>query len=377
MPDSEYYKTDTIMTPLEKYQSDVEKGAFQYDAAQETVIRELERIYHELSATQEAPVGLWKKLKGRTRTRTNNILGLYVWSGVGRGKTHLVNLFYDALPFKEKMRRHFHRFMQQIHAELKTLPEIPDPLQIVADRIAEKARVLCFDEFHVSDIADAMVLGRLMGALMDRGVVLVTTSNIQPDDLYKDGLQRARFLPAIELIKKHTQVIHLDGELDYRLRALEQAEIYHYPLDEGADESLMKSFLGLGPENVKVEEALTIEGRSIPTVRVADGIVWFNFKDICEGPRGTADYIEIARYFHTVLLANIPLLGPEDNEKALRFIHLVDEFYDRNVNLIISAAAPPETLYYPEGRMAFQFERTKSRLEEMRSHEYLARKHLP
>nr|VFJ52763.1 MAG: cell division protein ZapE [Candidatus Kentron sp. FW] len=365
------------MTPLEKYQSDVEKGAFQYDAAQETVVRELERIYHQLSTTQAAPVGLWEKLKERTRTRTNNIPGLYVWSGVGRGKTHLVNLFYDALPFKEKMRRHFHRFMQEIHAELKTLPEIPDPLQIVADHIAKKARVLCFDEFHVSDIADAMVLGRLIGALMERGVVLVTTSNIQPDDLYKDGLQRARFLPAIELIKKHTQVIHLDGELDYRLRALEQAEIYHYPLDEGADESLMKSFLGLGPENVKVEEALTIEGRPIPTVRIADGIVWFDFKDICEGPRGTADYIEIARYFHTVLLANIPLLGPEDNEKALRFIHLVDEFYDRNVNLIISAAALPETLYYPEGRMAFQFERTKSRLEEMRSHEYLARKHLP
>nr|VFK54881.1 MAG: cell division protein ZapE [Candidatus Kentron sp. TUN]VFK55790.1 MAG: cell division protein ZapE [Candidatus Kentron sp. TUN]VFK61796.1 MAG: cell division protein ZapE [Candidatus Kentron sp. TUN] len=366
------------MTPMEKYQSDVERGAFQYDPAQEAVVKELQRIYDELSATRSAPTGLWKRLKGvRALTRVNTILGLYVWSGVGRGKTHLMNLFHDALPFKEKMRRHFHRFMQQIHAELKTLPEIPDPLQIVADRIAKEARVLCFDEFHVSDIADAMVLGRLMSALMDRGVILVTTSNIQPDDLYQDGLQRARFLPAIDLIKKHTRVIHLEGSVDYRLRALEQAKIYYYPLDKGADESLMRSFIGLGPENVKVEETLAIEGRQISTIRVADGIVWFDFKKLCEGPRGIADYIEIAQSFHTVLLANVPLLGPEDNEKALRFIHLVDEFYDRNVNLIISAAAPPTGLYYPEGRLAFQFQRTESRLEEMRSHEYLAKKHLP
>nr|VFK14425.1 MAG: cell division protein ZapE [Candidatus Kentron sp. LPFa] len=366
------------MTPMERYRSDVERGAFRHDAAQEAVVRELQRIYDELLAAPAAPAGLWKRLKGgRARTRAHGIPGLYVWSGVGRGKTHLMNLFHDALPFPEKMRRHFHRFMQQIHAELKTLPDTPDPLKIVADRIAEKARVLCFDEFHVSDIADAMVLGRLMGALMERGVVLVTTSNIEPDNLYKDGLQRARFLPAIELIKKHTQVIRLAGEVDYRLRALEQAEIYHYPLDEGADESLMRSFLGLGPENVREGEVLEIEGRPIPTARVSDGIVWFEFKDLCDGPRGTADYIEIARYFHTVLLANLPLLGPEDNEKALRFIHLVDEFYDRNVNLIISAAAHPSALYYPEGRFAFQFERTKSRLEEMRSHAYLGRKHLP
>jgi len=365
------------MTPLEKYQADVEKGLFQHDPAQESVVRELQRIYDELLETSKTSGGgLFTKFKiGRTRPRI--ILGLYVWSGVGRGKTHLMNLFYDALPFQEKMRQHFHRFMQHIHAELKTLPQIPDPLQVVADRIAKQARVLCFDEFHVSDIGDAMVLGRLMGALMDRGVVLVTTSNIQPDDLYKDGLQRASFLPAIERIKEHTRVIHLSGDVDYRLRALEQAEIYHYPLDAGADESLMKSFLGLGPENVKEGEMLEIEGRLIPTVQVADGIVWFEFYDLCEGPRGTADYIEIARYFHTVLLANVPLLGSEHNEKALRFIHLVDEFYDRNVNLIISAAAAPSDLYYPDGRLMFQFERTKSRLEEMRSHEYLARKHIP
>ena len=362
---------------MERYRSDVDRGAFRYDAAQEIIVGELQRIHDELSAPP-APTGLWGRLRGgRARGRANDILGLYVWSGVGRGKTHLMNLFYDALPFEEKMREHFHRFMQRIHAELKTLPEIPDPLQVVADRIAGETRVLCFDEFHVSDIADAMVLGRLMGALMERGVVLVTTSNIEPDNLYKGGLQRARFLPAIELIKRHTRVIHLEGEVDYRLRALERAEIYHYPLDEEADASLMKSFMGLGPENARVGETLSIEGRPIHTVRVSDGIVWFDFKDICDGPRGTADYIEIARYFHTVLLGNLPLLGSEDNEKALRFIHLVDEFYDRNVNLIISAAAPPEGLYYPEGRLAFQFERTKSRLEEMRSHAYLARKHLP
>nr|VFK27385.1 MAG: cell division protein ZapE [Candidatus Kentron sp. MB] len=367
------------MTPIEKYQSDIQQGTFEHDTAQEVVVRELQRIYDQLSTIPPATsIGLWKRLtKRRAQPNSNPILGLYVWSGVGRGKTHLMNLFYDALPFPEKTRLHFHRFMQRIHAELKTLPNTPDPLQIVADRIAKEARVLCFDEFHVSDIADAMVLGRLLGALIERGVVLVTTSNIEPDNLYKDGLQRARFLPAIELIKTHTRILHLEGNLDYRLRALEQAEIYHYPLDQGADQSLMESFLRLGPENIKIGEALTIEGRPIPTVRLADGIVWFDFKHICDGPRGTADYIEIARYFHTVLLANLPLLGPENNEKALRFIHLVDEFYDRNVNLIISAAAPSDTLYYPEGRFAFQFERTRSRLEEMQSQEYLGKKHLP
>nr|VFJ50914.1 MAG: cell division protein ZapE [Candidatus Kentron sp. DK] len=371
---------ELIMTPMEKYRSDVDQGLFQYDPAQASVVEELQRIHDELLAEppRKASGGLWGKLKGgRARTPARPITGLYIWSGVGRGKTHLVNLFHDALPFPEKMREHFHRFMQHIHAQLKTLPETPDPLLIVADRIAARARVLCFDEFHVADIADAMVLGRLMEALFERGVVLVTTSNIEPDNLYKDGLQRARFLPAIELIKQHTRVIHLVGDVDYRLRALEQAEIYHYPLDADAGKSLEKSFLALGPENVRTGETLEIEGRPIPTVRVADGIVWFDFADLCDGPRGTADYIEIARYFHTVLLANIPMLGPEDNEKALRFIHLVDEFYDRNVNLIISAAGPPWDLYYPEGRLAFPFERTKSRLEEMRSQEYLARKHVP
>nr|VFJ46924.1 MAG: cell division protein ZapE [Candidatus Kentron sp. FM]VFJ47286.1 MAG: cell division protein ZapE [Candidatus Kentron sp. FM]VFK07150.1 MAG: cell division protein ZapE [Candidatus Kentron sp. FM] len=364
------------MTPMEKYQADVEQGLFQPDPAQALVVEELQRIYDELVVTPKTSGNLWKKLTGGT-SRTKNILGLYVWSGVGRGKTHLMNLFYDALPFEEKVRQHFHRFMQYIHAELKTLPEIPDPLQIVADRIAGNARVLCFDEFHVSDIADAMVLGRLMAALMTRGVVLVTTSNIQPDDLYKGGLQRVRFLPAIELLKQHTRVIHLAGEVDYRLRTLEQARIYHYPLGAEADENMMKNFLALGPENIRVEEKLEIKDRWIPSVRLADGIAWFKFEDLCDGPRGTADYIEIARYYHTVFLADIPLLGSGDNEKALRFIHMVDEFYDRSVNLILSAAAPPWGLYYPEGRLAFQFERTKSRLEEMRSHEYLARKHLP
>nr|VFK03014.1 MAG: cell division protein ZapE [Candidatus Kentron sp. H]VFK04054.1 MAG: cell division protein ZapE [Candidatus Kentron sp. H]VFK06757.1 MAG: cell division protein ZapE [Candidatus Kentron sp. H] len=366
------------MTPMEKYQADVAQGIFQHDPAQALVVEELQRIHDELVSARTTSGGLWERLKrGRGSRAKTTIPGLYVWSGVGRGKTHLMNLFYDALPFEEKMRQHFHRFMQHIHTQLKTLPETPDPLRIVADRIAGEAQVLCFDEFHVSDIADAMVLARLMAALMERGVVLVTTSNIEPDNLYKGGLQRARFLPAIELIKQHTRVIHLAGAVDYRLRALEQAEVYHYPLDAGADESLMRSFLALGPENVNVGEVLEIESRMIPTARVADGIVWFEFADLCDGPRGTADYIEIARYFHTVLLANIPMLGPEDNEKVLRFIHLVDEFYDRNVNLIISAAGPPWDLYYPEGRLAFQFERTKSRLEEMRSNAYLARKHLP
>ena len=367
------------MTPLERYQIDLNDGGFRPDPAQEQVVRRMQEVYDAVLAS---PVERRKRFLSILSRRAGHgagepVAGLYIWGGVGRGKTHLVNNFHDSLPITEKWRVHFHRFMQYVHGELKRLKETVDPLQIVAERVAGKARVLCLDEFHVSDIADAMLLGRLLEALFARGVTLVATSNVAPDELYQGGLQRERFVPAIELIKQHTRVVHVGGNEDFRLRALEQAEIYHAPLDAGAERSLLESFHRLSPENVRKGVLLEIEGRSIATVRLADGIAWFEFKALCDGPRSTADYIEIARCFHTVLVSNIPLMGPEDVNKAARFIHLVDEFYDRNVNLIVSAAAPPAELYYPEGRLVFEFERTQSRLEEMRSREYLARKHLP
>jgi cell division protein ZapE len=366
-----------MATPLERYQADLEREGFEHDPRQAAVVRELQAIFDELTIRRQDPWGLFKHLRFSSRTRSEPVLGLYLWGGVGRGKTHLVNEFFKSLPFVEKLRVHFHLFMQDLHAELKKLPETPDPVPLVAESLAMRARVLCLDELHVTDITDAMLLARLLGALFDRGVTLVTTSNIAPDDLYRDGLQRERFVPAIELIKKHTKVICLDGAEDYRLRYLEHAAIYHFPLDAEADDGLLKSFYGLRPENVVENEDIEIADRPIPTVRYADGIAWFDFKALCQAAKGTIDYIEIARFFHTVFLANIPRMGDEDKDKAARFIRLVDVLYDHNVNLVASAAAAPHQLYVARSPLAFDFARTASRLEEMRSHEYLARRHLP
>lgn len=365
------------MTPQERYEADLAREGFEHDPQQAAVVRELQKIYDELTARQQDPWGLFKHLRFSSRTRSDPALGLYLWGGVGRGKTHLVNEFYRSLPFAQKLRVHFHIFMQDLHGELKKLPKTPDPVPLVAEGLAMQARILCLDEFHVTDITDAMLLGRFLTALFERGVTLVTTSNIPPDELYRDGLQRDRFIPAIELIKQHTRVICLDGQEDYRLRYLEHAEIYHFPLDEEADNSLLQSFHGLRPENVVEDEEIEIEGRPIPTVRYADGIVWFDFKALCDEPKGTIDYIEIARCFHTVFIANIPEMGDEDKDKAARFIRLVDVLYDHNVNLVASADAAPGGLYTSSSPLAFDFTRTQSRLEEMRSHEYLARSHLP
>ena len=366
------------MTPLERYRHDLDHGDFEVDAAQRNAAEHLQRVYEALIASPaRQSEGFFGRLKGLIGDKeASPVTGLYLWGGVGRGKTWLMNAFHDALPFPEKRREHFHRFMQHIHTDLKKLKQVSDPLQLVADGIAEDARVICLDEFHVSDIADAMILGRLLAALFERGVTLVTTSNIDPDNLYQEGLQRERFRPAITLIKTHLTVLALAGETDYRLRALEQAEIYHYPLDTEAPASLLASFTALHPEHVKEGHQLEILGRQIDTVRLAEGMVWFEFEAICSSPRAAPDYIEIARYFHTVLIANVRRMGNTDNDEAQRFIQLVDEFYDRSVNLILSADAPPEDLYTGR-RLGGPFKRTHSRLVEMQSREYLHRSHLP
>ncbi|UTW45079.1 AFG1 family ATPase [bacterium SCSIO 12696] len=370
-------------TPMERYQNDLKRPGFTRDPAQQLAVEKLQDLYERL-------VDEWRSEEGRGRLarlvsglpRRNGAIkvqrGLYFWGGVGRGKTYLMDNFYESLPFKSKMRSHFHRFMRLVHQELKQLDGVKNPLEKVADRIASEARVLCFDEFFVSDITDAMILGTLLELLFKRGVALVATSNIVPDGLYENGLQRARFLPAIKLLNEHTEVVNVDGGVDYRLRALTRAELYHSPLDEGAEVALKSAFTDLVPaiEEVCEAEPLEVEGRNIATRFIAEDVVWFDFLAICDGPRSQNDYIEIAREFHAVLVGDVPQMGRENDDQARRFINMVDEFYDRNVKLVMSAAVPLEDIY-AGGNLDFVFQRTRSRLLEMQSHEYLARAHRP
>ncbi len=370
-------------TPLERYQRDLQTAGFNYDPAQEMAVKLLQDLYERLVAARAeelAPKGLFGRLKGALTAAPAKApqTGLYFWGGVGRGKTYLMDNFYESLPFPDKMRAHFHRFMRRVHQELKELDGQKNPLQLVADRLAAEARVICFDEFFVSDITDAMILGGLIQALFERGVTLVATSNIIPDGLYKDGLQRARFLPAIDMLNRYTLVVNVDGGVDYRLRILEQAELYHHPLDAAADASLLQSFEGLVPDMVGIRANIEVEveGRAITARYEAEDVAWFDFLALCDGPRSQNDYIELAREYHAVLIANIPRLSRETDDQARRFINLVDEFYDRNVKLVVSAAVPLMDLY-AGGKLDFEFERTKSRLLEMQSRDYLARPHRP
>ena len=371
-----------LLSPLQRYERDLARPDFRHDAAQADAVAHLQRLYEQLVAawrTEQESSGFGALIKRFIQPKQRELVrGLYFWGGVGRGKTYLMDNFFESLPFEQKMRAHFHRFMRRVHAELKQLDGQKNPLKKVADIIASEARVICFDEFFVSDITDAMILGTLMEELFARGVTLVATSNIVPDGLYKDGLQRARFLPAIDLLNKHTLVVNVDGGVDYRLRALEQAELYHSPLDDEADKSLMCSFKSLVSANSDIRESveLEVEGRMIRARYLAEGVAWFDFVDLCDGPRSQNDYIELAREYHSVILSNVPGLGREKDDQARRFVNLVDEFYDRQVKLVISAARPLVGLY-ATGKLDFEFQRTVSRLLEMQSHEYLARPHRP
>ncbi len=368
-----------MTTPLQRYHKDISNGLMVPDEAQFIAVKHLQCLFDRILLNQAIqPSAFEKVMQLLVKKNIHPITGIYFWGGVGRGKTYLMDAFYDCLPTERKMRSHFHRFMQMVHQQLKLLSGRKNPLEFIADNIAAKAKVLCFDEFFVSDIADAMILGTIMRALFDRGVILVATSNIIPDDLYKNGLQRQRFLPVIELIKTHTTIVNVDSGIDYRLRVLEKAEIYHMPLDEAAEQSLMQSFSGLVPdvENVTVGEAVEIECRMIKAVCYGDDVIWFEFLELCGGPRSQNDYIELARMYHAVLLSKVPILDSHTDDQARRFVNLVDEFYDRNVKLIISAATDIENLYIG-GNLEFEFKRTKSRLLEMQSHEYLARGHKP
>ncbi|MGY0217878.1 cell division protein ZapE [Endozoicomonadaceae bacterium StTr2] len=368
------------MTPEARYRRDMARDDFFEDQAQARAVGHLQRLYEDLinaeaSYNKGGALGIVNRLFPRKR---HPLKGLYFWGGVGRGKTYLVDMFYDSLPFEAKMRTHFHRFMRRVHGDLKQLEGEKNPLEKVADGLAKEARVICFDEFFVSDITDAMILAGLLQALFDRGVTLVATSNIIPQGLYENGLQRARFLPAIDLLLQHTEVVNVDSGVDYRLRVLEQAEIYHWPAGQQADIELHKSFLQLSPDKDHIRESgeLIIEGRPIPFKLSCEDIVWFDFKALCDGPRSQNDYIELAREYHTVILSDVPQMSGGQDDQVRRFINLVDEFYDRGVKLIMSGATEMMMLY-SGGQLEFEFKRTLSRLQEMQSHEYLARPHLP
>jgi cell division protein ZapE len=364
--------TDT--SPLTKYQQKLETGEFQEDEAQAQVVALLDDLYLRLISVAEKPRGLSGLITRLRITPSVPERGLYIWGGVGRGKTMLMDLFYDCLPPPRRLRMHFHRFMRRVHGGLNEWSGTVDPLKKVAANFAEDADVLCFDEFFVSDIGDAMILAELFDALFALGVTLVATSNVEPRHLYENGLQRRRFLPAIDLLYKHTDVEHMSDGMDFRLRALEQAEIYHWPLDRAAEVSLAKSFAALAPDQPEAAVTLQIEGRSIETRMLADDVVWFDFAILCEGPRSQNDYIELAMVYHAVLISDVPVFTALKENAARRFISLVDEFYDHGVKLIVSAAAPITEIYQGE-RLRFEFERTQSRMLEMQSHEYLAGSH--
>jgi cell division protein ZapE len=361
---------------LQLYRRQLDERRLHSDPAQLAVVAKLDDLRLRLIAQRRAlGARLPRWLTGLTAARAP-LTGLYLWGGVGRGKTWLMDLFFKTLPFAQARRLHFHRFMYDVHAQLAQIRQERSPLEHVAQALARDTRVLCFDELYVSDIADAMILGGLFDGLFRRGVTLVATSNVPPGELYKDGLQRQRFLPAIGLLERHLEVVRIAGPTDYRLRQLTQAGVY---LAAGAPDTgarLAALFAALADSHVQAGGVIEIEGRPIAVIRAGAGAVWFDFKALCAAPRGQSDYIEIAREYQSVIVADVPALDAEREDEARRFIALIDEFYDRNVNLIVSAAAPPGELYRGE-RLRELFARTASRLIEMQSEEYLAREHRP
>ncbi|WP_051234031.1 cell division protein ZapE [Halomonas halocynthiae] len=381
------------LTPRQRFEADLARDGFVRDAAQERAVSHLQRLYDELVAAPAErkkttlpvrPVtSLLRGFLGRqqqqdavTSSRLPEISGLYFWGGVGRGKTYLMDCFYESLPFEQKMRTHFHRFMQRVHAELENFKGQNNPLQLVAQRFSEEARVICFDEFFVSDITDAMILANLLDALFARNVVLVATSNIEPENLYRDGLQRTSFLPAIALLEEHCDVVNVDSGVDYRLRALERAKIFYTPLDESAEREMARSFQEVAGTVGQREIDIEINQRKLHARRLSDDVAWFEFSELCDGPRSQNDYIELARRFGSVLVSNVPRMRAGQDDQARRFIDLVDEFYDRGVKLLMSAEVAINELY-ADGRLEFEFQRTLSRLLEMQSRSYLSQPHRP
>ncbi len=351
---------------------------FTLDASQLIAVGHLERLYEDL-------IGLEKmeSLLVRLLARKRVVKGLYLWGGVGRGKSFLMDSFFNCAPVAKKRRIHFHRFMQEVHQRMNALTGQSEPLAAVARDIVKDARLLCLDEFHITDITDAMLMRRLLEGLMEQGGVVLTTSNFAPDDLYLHGLQRSQFLPAIALIKRNFDVVNVDDGTDYRLRELEKAGVYH--VGAGADERMAREFVAIARHDMSEASEIEIDGRKIPVRRQARDVVWFDFDALCDGPRGKPDYIELSKNYHTVLVSNVPQFGAGMADKLRRFVWMIDEFYDRRVKLILSAGVPAEDLIgEADAADAFQAnlnaslkDRLVSRLTEMQSHDYLAQPHLP
>lgn len=357
-------------SPKGWYQLASERPGFIHDEAQAAAIEQLDRLWHALMDFKAKR----NRFLGRSLRSPEVPRGLYFWGGVGRGKSFLMDAFYACVPYRRKRRIHFHHFMAETHRELRKFAGVKDPLLAYADQIAKATRLLCFDEFHVSDIADAMILGRLMSALLERGVVVVTTSNYAPDDLYPNGLQRQNFLPTIELIKRELDVLNVDGGHDYRLRELTREPLFLVPADADSERRMEQMFVRLGSGAELPQKTITVLEREIAVKRLSPGVAWFDFMALCDGPRAQTDYLEIASEYHTVFLSGIPKLSAKQASIARRFTWLVDVFYDNRVKLIASADAPPEEIY-TEGLQSGEFFRTASRLTEMQSKSYLELPH--
>ena len=365
------------MTPLSLYKADLLKPTFFADDAQLQAITMLQRLYDDLLANKTKPASkssLFQRLFNSASKPQHKIKGLYFYGGVGRGKTYLVDLFFHSIQSERKQRLHFHHFMLKVHKQLTLLQGQADPLKEIAKQFASKTDIICFDEFFVEDITDAMILAGMFEALFAEGVVLVATSNIHPDHLYRNGLQRARFLPAIALINQHCEIFNLDGGKDYRLGRLIEAEIYHYPLDQEAASQIKSSFETFATNDKQYNQVITINDRSLNTIANSSDTLSIEFSELCDGPRSVHDYIELAILYRTVLVSNIPKMDDQHNDLTRRFIAMVDEFYDRNVVLIISAEVEVLALYHGT-RLAFEFQRCVSRLLEMQSKTYLSKAH--
>jgi cell division protein ZapE len=358
-----------VPSVLEVYEAELGARGYQSDPAQLRGVRALDRCAHEWSQYKEQRSNAIKKLINRPAIPR----GVYMYGGVGRGKSFLMDCFFQAVPVVRKTRLHFHEFMREVHRELAELQGTVNPLDALGVRIAKRYRLICFDEFHVADITDAMILHRLLDALFANGVGFVTTSNFRPDDLYPDGLHRDRILPAIALLNDKLEVISVDNGTDYRRRTMEQVRLYHTPPGPEADTQMNEAFTRLSA-SADEDSLLHIEHREIRARRKADGVIWFDFRTLCGGPRSQNDYLEIATQFHTLLLSEVPRMSARNASEARRFTWLVDVLYDRRVKLIVSAQVPPEELY-TEGPLAHEFPRTVSRLNEMQSADYLALEH--
>ncbi|MBH2811754.1 AFG1 family ATPase [Serratia liquefaciens] len=371
-------------SPLSRYQRLLAAGEYQADEVQRQAATQLDHIYQALQqipAVSAPAGGLRGKLsrllgKSSETAKQRPVQGLYMWGGVGRGKTWLMDMFFHSLPGDRKLRLHFHRFMLRVHEELTELQGQENPLEIIADGFKAQTDVLCFDEFFVSDITDAMLLATLLQALFARGITLVATSNIPPDDLYRNGLQRARFLPAIDLINEYCDVMNVDAGIDYRLRTLTQAHLYLTPLDEQTRQTMDQMFVKLAGKKGEAAPVLQINHRPLQVIHAVDGVLAVDFHTLCEEARSQLDYIALSRLYHSVILYNVRVMGPLKENTARRFLALVDEFYERHVKLVIAAEASMFEIYQGE-RLKFEYQRCLSRLQEMQSEEYLKLPHLP